>query len=356
MKRFSVKKWARLAAVVAVLALLLVLPIQQYTAYGQGYGYGDGQPPATTGGSTGGATTSGGVFTTTVSFKSDDQNLTVLIPRNTVGKTKGGDPLPEVRITAVPVPPTPPQNNGFIGLNYDLEPDGATFDPPIIITFTYNPSWLPAGIGPENLTIGYYDTDAEEWVMLGASDIIIDPKTNTISARVSHFTYYSVMAHIAPAKFTVSGLTVPSAAISIAEKAEISAKVANTGDVAGTYTVTLKINGVVAASKRVTLAGGESTSVSFTTVQGKAGDYKIELDGQTATLTVKETVLKPVVVTPTVTPVTVPAPAPAPTAPAVPAAPAPVPAPIPWMAIIIALVVTAIVAGIIIWYFGFHTA
>ncbi|MBM4448783.1 MAG: hypothetical protein FJ015_06060, partial [Chloroflexi bacterium] len=79
MKRFSVKKWARLAAVVAVLALLLVLPIQQYTAYGQGYG--DGQPPATTGGSTGGATTSGGVFTTTVSFKSDDQNLTVLIPR-----------------------------------------------------------------------------------------------------------------------------------------------------------------------------------------------------------------------------------------------------------------------------------
>jgi hypothetical protein len=357
MKKAIIKKWAKLAVLVAVFAVLLVLtqPIQLYTALGQGYGYGDDQPPATTGGGTSGATTSGGVFTKAVSFQSADKSLTIDIPRNTVGKTKGGDPLPEVRITAVPVPPDPPQDMGFIGLNYDLEPDGATFDPPISITFTYNPNWIPAGLGPDSLTVGYYDTDTKQWVMLDAKDITIDPATNTMTAKISHFTYYGVMAHTAPAKFTVSGLTVPAASIGIAEKATISATVANSGDVAGTYTVTLKINGATLASKSVDIAGHGSQTVTFETVQGKAGSYKVEIDGQTGTFTVKAAEVKPVVITSTVSSISVPSVTPAPSAPAVPAAPTPAPAPSPTLAIILSLVVTAIVAGIVVWYFGFRT-
>ncbi len=358
MNKSNIRKWARLAVIAAVFAILLVLPqpIQQYTAYGQGYGYGDDQPPATTGGGTSGATTSGGVFTKAVSFQSADQKLTLDIPRNTVGKTKGGDPLPEVRLTAVPIPPSPPKDKGFIGLNYDLKPNGATFDPPITITFAYNLNWIPAGLGPENLTVGYYNADTGQWVMLDAKDITIDPATNTIKAKISHFTYFSVIAHTAPAEFTVSGLTVPATAIGIAEKATITAMVANTGDMTGTYKAILKINGVAVASTSVKLAGGESQSVSFTTVQGKAGSYKIEIDGQTGTFTVKEAELKPVVITSTVPSISVPSAAPAPSAPTVPAAPTPAPAPSPMLAIILSLVVTAIVAGIIVWYFGFRTA
>lgn len=357
MKKSNIRKWAKLAVIAAIFAILLVLPqpIQHYTAHGQGYGYDD-QPPATTGGGTSGVTTSGGVFTQAVSFQSSDKNLKVDIPRNTVGKTKGGDPLPEVRITAVPLPPDPPKNAGFIGLSYDLEPDGATFDPPITITFTYNENWLPSGLSPESLDVGYYDTDTGQWVMLDAKDLTIDPVTKTIKAKISHFTYYSVIARMAPAEFTVSGLTYPQMALAIAEKATISAMVTNTGDLAGTYTATFKINGDVVASKSVKLAGGEYRKVSFTTVQGKAGDYKIEIDGQTGTFTVKETVLKPVVITSTVPSITVPSVTPAPTAPAVPAAPTPVPAPSPTLAIILSLVITAIVAGIVVWYFGFRSA
>jgi hypothetical protein len=357
MKRVNIKKWARLAAVVAVFAVLLVLPqpIQQYTALGQGYGY-DEQPPPTTGGGTSGATTSGGVFTQAVSFQSADQNLTVDIPRNTTGQTKGGDPLPEVRITAAPQAPDPPQDMGFIGLEYDLEPDGATFDPPISITFTYNPNWIPAGLGPDSLTVGYYDTDTEQWVMLDASDITIDPATNTISAKISHFTYYGVMAHTAPAKFTVSSLTYPTTSIAIAEKATISAMVANSGDVAGTHKVVLKINGVTVASKSVKVAGHDSKTVTFETVQGKAGSYKVEIDGQTGTFTVEAAAVKPVVIQSTVPTITAPSVTPAPSAPSVPAAPTPAPAPSPMLAIILSLVVTAIVAGIIVWYFGFRSA
>ncbi len=359
MKKANIRKWARLAVIAAIFAILLVLPqpIQQYTAYGQGYGYGDDQPPATTGGGTSGATTSGGVFTKAVSFQSADQKLTLDIPRNTVGKTKGGDPLPEVRLTAVPIPPSPPKDKGFIGLNYDLKPNGATFDPPITITFAYNLNWIPAGLGPENLTVGYYNADTGQWVMLDAKDITIDPATNTIKAKISHFTYYSVMAYTAPAEFTVSELTVPATAIGIAEKAVFSTMVANTGDVAGTYKLTLKINGVEVASKSINVPGHGSKKVSFETVQGKAGTYKVEIDGITGTFTVQPSPVKSIVVPATVPSISAPSVEyPVPTAPAPPAMPAPVPAPTPWLAIIASLMATAIVAGVVVWYFGFRTA
>jgi hypothetical protein len=358
MKRVYFKKWAKLALVIAVFAILLVLPqpIQQYTAYGQGYGYGydDSGPPPPSGGGVGSVTTSGGVFTSSVSFQSSDQNLTVDIPQGTTGTTAAGDPLPQVRITPVSVPPAPPADMGFIGLTYDLEPDGATFDPPITITFTYNPAWIPAGLGPENLTVGYYDTDSGQWVMLGASDITIDPVTGTVSARVSHWTQFSVMAYAAPAEFAISGLTVPTT-VGIAEKATISVMVENTGDIDGTCEVVLKINGKAVATKSVDVGGGESKSVSFVTVHGEAGSYSVEIDGQTGTFSVKEAELKPVVIQTTVPSITVPSTAPAPTAPSVPAVPAPVPTPTPWLAIIISLVASVIVAVILVWQFGFRS-
>ena len=356
MKKADIRKWAKLAVILAVFATLLLLPKpgQLQVAYGQGYGYDGGAPP-TTGGGVGGVTTSGGEFTKETIFKSDDENLTLTIPKGTVGQTKAGDPLPEVRITRVH-PQAPPPDTSFIGLNYDLEPDGATFDPPIMVTFTYNPDWIPSGLGPESLTMGYYDEDTKMWVMLDAKNITIDPATNTITAEISHFTVFSVMAFTAPAEFTISNLTISPITIEVAEQATISAVVANSGDVSGNTKVTLKINGVTIGSKLIKIAGHESEKVSFITVQGKPGSYKVDIDGLSETFTVKAVPVKPVVITSTVPSVTAPSVEyPAPTAPAPPAVPAPVPAPTPWAAIIISLVATIIVAVIIVWYYGFRT-
>jgi hypothetical protein len=245
---------------------------------------------------------------------------------------------------------------GFIGLTFDLRPDGATFDPPIMVTFTYNPDWLPPGLGPANLTMGYYDEDAKMWVMLDPENVTIDPATNTITASISHFTYYSVMAHTAPTDFTISNLTISPATIEVAEQATISAVVANSGDLSGNTKVTLKINGVTIGSQLITIAGHESTKVSFITVQGKPGSYKVDIDGLSETFTVKAVPVKPIVITSTVPSVTAPAVEyPAPTAPVPPAVPAPVRAPTPWLAIILSLVATVTVAVIIVWYYGFRT-
>ncbi len=229
----------------------------------------------------------------------------------------------------------------FIGLNYDLEPDGATFDPPITVTFVYNPDWIPNELGPESLTIGYYDQDTNQWVLLDAENITIDPATNTITAEISHF--------------TISNLTISPTTVEIAEQATISAVIANSGDVSGSTKVTLKINGVTIGSQIIEIAGHESAEVSFLTVQGESGSYQVDINGLSGTFTVKPVPVQPVVITSTVPSVTAPAVEyPVPTAPAPPSVPAPVPTPTPWLAIIISLVATIIVAVIIVWYYGFR--
>ena len=359
MRKINTKKWIKLAVMAAVFSALLLLPqpIQHYTAYGQGYGYGStGSAPGTTGGGLDNITTSGGVFTETVTFESEDGDLVLSIPEGTVGLTEDGDPLPSISITKELSAPAAPDDADFVGMPYDLGPDGASFEPPITITFTYDPAQLPRGVGPQSLGLAYYDQETGEWVPLDPTSISIDPDTNTITVEIDHFTLFGVTANTAPAEFTFSGLVFPSASIGIAEKATISAFVANIGDVAGTAEVTLKINGAAVASENVKVAGHESRKVSFSVVQGKAGDYKVEIDGQSGTYTVKAISVGPVIITSAVSSVTAPAAQyPAPTAPVVPAAPGPVPAPTPWTAIIIVLVVAVIVGGILVWNYGFRT-
>jgi hypothetical protein len=163
------------------------------------------------------------------------------------------------------------------------------------------------------------------------------------------------MIYTAPAKFTVSKLAISPAEVEIAGKATISANVTNTGDVSGTAKVTLEINNVAVASKDIKLAGHESKTVSFATVQGQAGSYKVAVNGVTGTLTVKPAAVKPVVITSTVPSIKVPSTYyPASTVQAPPAVPAPVSAPTPWLAIIISLVATAIVAIVLVWNYGFR--
>ncbi|MFQ5996578.1 MAG: helix-turn-helix domain-containing protein [Dehalococcoidales bacterium] len=265
-----------------------------------------------------------GVFTEPFTLKSEDENVTLSIPEDTTGKTEEGEPISEISITEVLAPPAPPAGTSFIGLSYDLEPSGAIFNPPITITFTYNPDWLPQGIGPENLAIAYLDEGSSQWVILDATDITIDPDRNIISAKISHFTYFSVIVITYPAAITTSELSITPAEVDIAQSVTISVTVTNTGDLAGSHEVTLKINGEAVSTKKVTLDGHASEKVTFTTVQGAAGTYAVNVDGLSGTFTVKPAPTEPVVIKQPPAP---PAPAPAVPAPA-PAPPAPVPIPV----------------------------
>jgi len=89
-----------------------------------------------------------------------------------------------------------------------------------------------------------------------------------------------------PATFTISALSISPAEVQVGESITITALVTNTGDAAGTYEATLKIDDVAVATKSVTLACGASEEVTFTTSKDVAGTYTVSIDDQSSTVIV----------------------------------------------------------------------
>lgn len=102
------------------------------------------------------------------------------------------------------------------------------------------------------------------------------------------FSSFDVTAAVPiPAAFEMSQLSVLPTEVNAGETVTISAVVTNTGQVEGSYTVTLKINGAVEATQAVTLTGGQTTTVTFEVARDVAGTYQVDVSGLTGSFAVK---------------------------------------------------------------------
>ncbi len=90
-----------------------------------------------------------------------------------------------------------------------------------------------------------------------------------------------------PATFTTSDLAIAPSEVDIGENVTISVSIANTGDVGGSYKVTLKIDNVVVTTKDITVAAGASQKVTFTTAKDVAGTYAVSINALSGTFMVK---------------------------------------------------------------------
>lgn len=70
------------------------------------------------------------------------------------------------------------------------------------------------------------------------------------------------------------------------ETVTISFNVTNVNDVPGYYSVTLRINGVVMATKEVSLVRRSAMRLAFTVVETLPGDYKVDVNGVAGRLTI----------------------------------------------------------------------
>jgi hypothetical protein len=241
-------------------------------------------PPGTT--DVRGIVSTAGIFLESVTAISEDELCTLTIPEDTVGLTEELEPLTEITVVIMDEPPPPPEDAYIIGLTYDFGPDGATFEPPATLKYTYDPVDIPEDVAEEDLVIAYYNEAAGEWVVLDGC--MVDPVADTITAPVGHFTAFRAMVFIpAPAAFSLSGLEVSSAEVEVGSPVTISAVVENTGGERGTCEVTLKINGEVEETKEVALDPGASERVSFTTSMDVAGSYSVDVNELTGSFEVK---------------------------------------------------------------------
>jgi hypothetical protein len=219
----------------------------------------------------------------TIEATSEDGDLTIVIEEGTIALDEDGEPLDTLEITVDESPPDPPEDAHVIGLAYNFGPAGATFDPPLIMTYTLDLDDLPEGIAPEDLVIAYWDGD--EWVELD-SDVDVENSTITIEADVDHFTTFAVIGRVAPAAFSLSSLSVQPAEVEPGETVTIALSIANTGGTEGSHTVVLTINGAKEAEKSVTVAARDSEDVSFTVSREDAGSYSVVVDGLSGSFTV----------------------------------------------------------------------
>jgi len=233
---------------------------------------------------------SNGQFIASVTAKSDDKLCSVAIAKDTIGLNKYGNPLTKITVVHTDEPPTPPKHHNIMGLAYEFGPDGATFNPPITVTFTYDESLIPAEVDEANLVIAVWNATTGDWDKL---DSVVDTATNTITAKISHFSTLTVLVSTRPAAFVTSDLSISPAEVGIGETVTISLQVTNTGDLEGTCEVTLKIDNVVIETSEVTLASGASQKVTFTTSRDVAGTYNVSANGLSGTFKVKEVAAPP---------------------------------------------------------------
>jgi len=234
------------------------------------------------------STSDSGEFIQEYAAESTDGRATLTVVQGTTALTTEGEPLNEFTITEMDEPPPPPANAEIAGPVYDFGPDGATFDQPVRIRLGYDESLIPDGIAERQLTAAVWDHHLEEWVPLEST---VDPMNNTVTTEVTHLTPYTVIASTRPAAFSVSGLTITPNTAGLQQTITIKVLVSNTGDLAGTYLVALKIDGTTTAVQQLPLNGSTSRTVVFTTSQDTHGTYEVEIATLSGTFTVEATSL-----------------------------------------------------------------
>jgi len=91
-----------------------------------------------------------------------------------------------------------------------------------------------------------------------------------------------------PAELESSSLSVTPSLVLPGQESSIEAEVTNVGDVSGTFSVTLNVNGVETDSQQVTLNPGDTDTVPFTLVRNLPGTYDLGVEEHTASLTVAD--------------------------------------------------------------------
>ncbi|WP_416234821.1 DUF3344 domain-containing protein [Methanothermobacter thermautotrophicus] len=157
-----------------------------------------------------------------------------------------------------------------------------------------------SGVAPLNITVtanlrNTGDVAGNYTAQLKVNGSVVDNKTVTVPAgqtvtvqftRTLQAGSYNVtidnldpaaVTVLKPANITASNLTVTPMSGVAPLNITVSANLKNTGDVNGTYTAELKVNGSVVDNKTVTVPAGQTVTVQFTrTLQ--AGSYNVTID------------------------------------------------------------------------------
>jgi ABC-type transport system substrate-binding protein len=99
---------------------------------------------------------------------------------------------------------------------------------------------------------------------------------------VWYFTTLPEEAPPLPGEFDVTDLTISPSSVTVGDSVTVSVNVTNTGETEVSGSITLALNDVIEEIKDVTVAGGETETVTFTVSKG-VGSYTVTIPGTTLT-------------------------------------------------------------------------
>ena len=135
-------------------------------------------------------TSSDGVVRESVTVKSDDEKGAVTVPEGTTALDSAGNALGEVTCTKVAtadIPVIPPGTTVAVVLS--CGPAGATFDPPVLLTYTLSAEEWAKSSEDATPKVMWYNPETGKWEDVPAT---VNLATRTVTAEVSHFSIYAL--------------------------------------------------------------------------------------------------------------------------------------------------------------------
>ncbi|WP_332449802.1 DUF3344 domain-containing protein [Methanoculleus sp.] len=186
-----------------------------------------------------------------VDITATDGIASLVIPQNVLVLDAEGSPVHEISIEPASSADLPEPENArfaFAGSVYDCSPAGATFDPAIDLVFVLSEEeW--ENLKGSDLKVQFYDTAKGEWVDVPAT---VDAATRTVTASVSHFSTFALVAVEAGSTSSLSASAAePPAPITTASATGTTAPAAAEPTQAPGFEAVLALAGLVAGAAAV---------------------------------------------------------------------------------------------------------
>lgn len=207
-------------------------------------------------------------------LRMEDGNASLVIPPQTRMLEAGGGVLKQITAQILTLEESP-EGNLEILRAYALGPEGAVFNPALTLTIRYSPEELPPRSSEDGLFLGYFDD--QQWVKL---DSRVDTESKTVSANISHFSHFALLASIkplSPAIFEVESLTITPAEVKAGGPVKVQAVIVNNGEMKGSYGTVLRINGEIEDRLVIELGPGEAGEVVFQVIKNEPGEYRVKV-------------------------------------------------------------------------------
>lgn len=154
-----------------------------------------------------------GKLKTNVELSTADGKISLSLKEGTIVMDKEGKPLELIHVSTDSSLPLPPKDAYIVGVVYDLRPEGATFDPLLRLTISYDPEELPEGVRESDAYIAPYN-EASGWGSWSYKNV--DADNNRVTTQITSLGRVAVLAPLPP-KVTQAAPTQPSRMVSLKE-------------------------------------------------------------------------------------------------------------------------------------------